>query len=147
MGAKMHYAEESRLGFWNKIEFLYSVPRIGRIKFLGMFSTWLGILFLTTIFPEKIYLDGYIFMFLFILIAPNLIGLQMRRMHDLNRSAWWLLLNVIPGVSLLIFLVLGCCPGTKGANRFGTASYGSKVHYLMILTTPFLLCVSAVFRS
>jgi uncharacterized membrane protein YhaH (DUF805 family) len=42
-----------------------------------------------------------------------------RRLHDTNRSAWWLLIGLIPligGVVLIVFYVL---PGTPGPNRFG----------------------------
>lgn len=41
-----------------------------------------------------------------------------RRLHDTGRSGWWLLLGLVPFVSLvaLVFLVL---PSTPGANRFG----------------------------
>lgn len=55
-------------------------------------------------------------------ILGNLIpalSVGIRRLHDTNRSGWWLLISLIPligGVVLLIFYVL---PGTPGANRFG----------------------------
>lgn len=41
-----------------------------------------------------------------------------RRLHDTDRSGWWMLLAFVPFVSLvlLVFLLL---PGTPGDNRFG----------------------------
>jgi len=51
-------------------------------------------------------------------LIPNL-SLSFRRLHDTNRSAWWLLIAFIPflgGLALFVFTVL---PGTPGENRFG----------------------------
>lgn len=55
-------------------------------------------------------------LFLFMSIAN-----EAKRWHDMNKSAWWLLLNLIPGIGFIVFLVLGLMPGTKGPNRFGEA--------------------------
>ena len=43
-----------------------------------------------------------------------------KRLHDHNMSGWWLLFMLIPLIGWLTdFVVLGCCAGTKGPNRFG----------------------------
>lgn len=47
------------------------------------------------------------------------IGVSVRRLHDTDRSGWWLLLVFIPilgGLVLLVFMILD---GTPGTNRFG----------------------------
>lgn len=47
------------------------------------------------------------------------IGVSIRRLHDTDRSGWWLLLIFIPiigGIVLLVFMILD---GTPGTNRFG----------------------------
>ncbi len=44
----------------------------------------------------------------------------MKRLHDLDRSGWWVLVGFVPyGGPLAKVVILGCLPGTKGANRFG----------------------------
>lgn len=46
-----------------------------------------------------------------------------RRLHDIDKSAWWILAMLIPIVNLFIFfilLVFCCMDGTKGDNRFGS---------------------------
>ncbi|CRX68466.1 MULTISPECIES: DUF805 domain-containing protein [Stenotrophomonas maltophilia group] len=50
-------------------------------------------------------------------VLPS-IAATIRRLHDTDRSGWWLLLGFVPFVSLvlLVFLLL---PGTPGGNRFG----------------------------
>lgn len=42
-----------------------------------------------------------------------------RRLHDTERSAWWLLLIVIPVIGWLVLLCFLCEKGTVGDNRFG----------------------------
>lgn len=42
-----------------------------------------------------------------------------RRLHDTDRSAWWLLLVIIPVIGWLIILAFNCQNGTPGENRFG----------------------------
>ena len=46
-------------------------------------------------------------------------ALQFRRLHDTDRSAWWLLLLLIPVVGWLIILAFNCQNGTPGSNKFG----------------------------
>lgn len=49
-----------------------------------------------------------------------LVALSAKRQHDFNFSAWWALFHFVPGVgSLLLMLVDGSVPGTRGPNRFG----------------------------
>ncbi|MGH7043122.1 MAG: DUF805 domain-containing protein [Acetobacteraceae bacterium] len=49
---------------------------------------------------------------------PNL-AVQVRRLHDLGRTGWWLLLLFVPLVGAIVLLVWFCTRGTRGKNRFG----------------------------
>ena len=51
-------------------------------------------------------------------LLPGL-ALAVRRMHDIERSGWWVLINLIPLVGVIIYLVWACQKGTSGTNRFG----------------------------
>ncbi|MCQ2002363.1 DUF805 domain-containing protein [Rhizobium sp. NRK18] len=42
-----------------------------------------------------------------------------RRMHDIDRSGWWLLVGVVPLVGFIIQIVFLCTASTPGSNRFG----------------------------
>lgn len=42
-----------------------------------------------------------------------------RRLHDTDRSAWWLLIILVPLIGALVLLVFACQRGTPGSNRFG----------------------------
>jgi uncharacterized membrane protein YhaH (DUF805 family) len=47
------------------------------------------------------------------------IALAVRRLHDTDRSGWWLLIGLIPIVGSLVLLVFYILPGTQETNRFG----------------------------
>ncbi|MBR7025121.1 MAG: DUF805 domain-containing protein [Selenomonadaceae bacterium] len=47
------------------------------------------------------------------------IMLGIRRLHDLNKSGWFMLLLLVPLVNLLFLLYLWFMPGTQGYNRYG----------------------------
>ena len=50
-------------------------------------------------------------------IVPS-IAVAIRRLHDTNKSGWWLLIGIIPfgGIVLLVFYIL---EGTAGPNDHG----------------------------
>ena len=57
-----------------------------------------------------------------ILLPFMVMGLivQIKRWHDLNKSGWWVLINLIPCIGALWSLVeCGFIKGTTGDNRFG----------------------------
>jgi uncharacterized membrane protein YhaH (DUF805 family) len=47
------------------------------------------------------------------------IAVSVRRLHDLDRSGWWLFLGVIPLIGAIVLIVWFCSRGTVGPNRFG----------------------------
>ena len=54
-------------------------------------------------------------------VATFLPGLAVavRRLHDTDRSGWWVLITVLPVIGLLIFVIFMARAGTPGENRFG----------------------------
>jgi uncharacterized membrane protein YhaH (DUF805 family) len=44
---------------------------------------------------------------------------SVRRLHDTNRSGWWLLVGVLPVVGTLILLRITVADSDPGENRFG----------------------------
>jgi uncharacterized membrane protein YhaH (DUF805 family) len=72
------------------------------------------------------YFDAFIVPFVLafiVLIVPN-IAVQIRRLHDQDRSGWFILLFAIPYIGGLIGFIFMCIPGTPGPNRFGPDPYG-----------------------
>jgi uncharacterized membrane protein YhaH (DUF805 family) len=52
------------------------------------------------------------------LLLPN-ISVGIRRLHDIDRTGWWLLICLIPIIGIIVLLVWACTRGTLGPNRFG----------------------------
>ncbi|MBO6784548.1 MAG: DUF805 domain-containing protein [Alphaproteobacteria bacterium] len=51
-------------------------------------------------------------------LIPN-ISIGVRRLHDIDKSGWWLLLLLIPLIGLIILIIWFVRRGTEGPNRFG----------------------------
>lgn len=48
------------------------------------------------------------------------VAASVRRWHDRDKSAWWLLVGGVPVIGpIWVFVELGCLAGTPGGNRFG----------------------------
>lgn len=58
------------------------------------------------------------------LFIPGL-AVSFRRLHDTDRSAWWLLISLVPLVGLIVLIVFWASAGTPGPNKFGEAPAGS----------------------
>jgi len=54
-----------------------------------------------------------------IIIAIAGLSLAARRLHDSDKSGWWLLLYFIPIIGWIVLLVFYLLPGTPGPNRHG----------------------------
>ncbi|MEP6938802.1 MAG: DUF805 domain-containing protein [Rudaea sp.] len=56
-----------------------------------------------------------------LVIWPSL-AIAAKRWHDVDKSAWWILIGLVPAVGGIIALVFnGFIAGTPGANKFGPA--------------------------
>ena len=52
------------------------------------------------------------------------LGVEIRRLHDVDRSGWWLLINLTIIGAIYPLLVWRCRKGTAGPNRFGDDPFG-----------------------
>ncbi|MCY3720647.1 MAG: DUF805 domain-containing protein [Candidatus Poribacteria bacterium] len=56
-----------------------------------------------------------------------LLATNTKRLHDRDKSGWWLLI-AFTGIGIFWLLIeLGCCSGTYGQNRFGPDPLKYKV--------------------
>ncbi|MBE1876813.1 DUF805 domain-containing protein [Myceligenerans pegani] len=60
------------------------------------------------------------------LFLPSL-AVSVRRLHDSDKSGFFILLGLIPFVGPIIVLVLMALPGTAGQNRFGPDPKAAEV--------------------
>ena len=54
-------------------------------------------------------------------IIPS-IAVAIRRLHDTDKSGWWLLIALVPFVGFIVLLVFYIMEGTAGPNQFGAAA-------------------------
>ena len=47
------------------------------------------------------------------------LAVMVRRLHDLDKSGWWLLIGFVPLIGAIVLIVFMCIEGTRGPNRFG----------------------------
>ena len=52
------------------------------------------------------------------LLLPNL-SVSIRRLHDTNRSGWWILIGLIPLIGLIVLLVFYLQDSDPGPNNYG----------------------------
>lgn len=56
-------------------------------------------------------------------LLPFSLSVSVRRLHDCNRSGWWMLLTLAACAGgTIVLLVFWLLPGTPGPNRFGQPS-------------------------
>lgn len=63
-------------------------------------------------------------LFTWLVYFPHLIpsiAVTIRRLHDSDKSGWWILLGLVPLVGVVALVVFGCLPSSSGRNRFGAA--------------------------
>ena len=102
-----------------------SKPRISRHAYINWFIFAVSIQVIVSLYhrvtPATGFeeLDFWLLVFGILLFLSNLI-IVVRRLHDQNRSGWWLLLFCVPVVGI-VWLLIWCLfiPGTNGENRFG----------------------------
>jgi uncharacterized membrane protein YhaH (DUF805 family) len=114
----MTFPQAIEAGFKNYVNFS---GRASRSEY------WFWVLFSAvgqTVFALVDAMTGIVvFTALFVLstLLPG-IAVAVRRLHDLDKSGWFLLLALIPLVGAIILIVWACQEGTRGPNRFGAPS-------------------------
>jgi uncharacterized membrane protein YhaH (DUF805 family) len=55
------------------------------------------------------------------------IAVQVRRLHDIDRTGWWWWIVLVPLLGWILLLVWDCTPGTEGPNRYGDDPLGPDI--------------------
>jgi len=112
----MNFVEAIKSGFNNYINFSGRAQRS---------AFWWWVLFINILVWIAVFIDGVVFggpsalygiAFLAILLPT--IAVTVRRLHDLDRSGWWLLL-ALTGIGGIVLLIWYCMTGTNGPNQYG----------------------------
>jgi uncharacterized membrane protein YhaH (DUF805 family) len=92
---------------------------------------WYFVLFYVLIYIFLAFMDGMVGsfsagtqiglfsgLFALIMLIPS-ISVGVRRLHDTDRSGWWLLLSLIPIIGAIVLLVFTVQDSQASQNRFG----------------------------
>lgn len=53
-----------------------------------------------------------------VVLVPSL-AVSVRRLHDTNRSGWWLFINIIPLIGQIVLLIFYITDSQSGKNQYG----------------------------
>ena len=70
---------------------------------------------------------GYIYLLYQLVVLIPSLAVAVRRLHDTNKSGWFLLIAIIPIVGAIWLLVLMCLEGTTGPNKYGPDPKGAPL--------------------
>jgi len=104
--------------------------RIGRLRYLAysMASYLLLMLVMVPMLGVSAFMGGapdistigmLVMGVLYIAMFVVWIAFAKRRLNDLNRNGWWLLLALVPFVNFLLTIYMMFFPGTDGSNNYG----------------------------
>ena len=54
-------------------------------------------------------------------LVPSL-AVGVRRLHDTDKSGWWLLIGLVPCAGIIILIVFFATEGTRGPNQYAPAA-------------------------
>ena len=84
------------------------------VLFIFLWNTAIGLFI-----ESGLYFLEYVNAFVTILFLIAHFTLSVRRLHDIDFSGWWVLLNLIPVLGTIVLFFFFIKKGTDGHNQFG----------------------------
>ncbi len=60
------------------------------------------------------------------ILIPS-IAVSVRRLHDIGRTGWWVLISLVPLIGWIVLLVFHVQDSTPGTNRYGRNPKSARV--------------------
>jgi uncharacterized membrane protein YhaH (DUF805 family) len=60
------------------------------------------------------------------ILIPS-IAVSVRRLHDIGRTGWWVLISLVPLIGWIVLLVFHVQDSTPGTNRYGPNPKSARV--------------------
>jgi len=110
------------IGYWKRVvleRYAEFTGRSSRAEFWWYFLANLivGIVLNVLVAVSWIFWVPYVIYSLAVLIPGLAVGV--RRLHDTDRSGWWLLIALVPLVGIIVLIVFWVGEGTPGPNQHG----------------------------
>jgi uncharacterized membrane protein YhaH (DUF805 family) len=118
----MNFSEAAASGFRNYVRFSGRATR-SEFWYWTLFVTLVAIaasILQLIVLPPGDLRDANPFVAIWDLAVflPSL-AMWVRRLHDIDRKGWWLLIILIPLIGIIVLIIWACRKGTEGPNRFG----------------------------
>lgn len=113
-GGPVGFGEAISLAFKNIVTFNGRASR-SAFWWFGLFAFIIGVVVAIIANVTGVRILSTIFGAIFFLLT---ISLQVRRLHDSDRSGFWYFLALIPLIGGIAVLVLDLLPGTPGPNKY-----------------------------
>lgn len=110
-----HYAPLDPLGFSGRIGRLRLLAWSMIISIIAMITSLL-VLLAVKVSPTLGITCGATLTLAYFIIS---LRISAQRLHDINWSAWMLLLHLVPVANLVLSLMMLLMPGTPGPNKYG----------------------------
>ena len=96
-----------RKEYWYYVLFVAIISIVLNILdgLLGTYERSAGVGLLSTIFSLAV-------------LIPS-IAVSVRRLHDIDRTGWWVLISLVPIIGWIVLLVFHVQDSTPGTNRYG----------------------------
>jgi uncharacterized membrane protein YhaH (DUF805 family) len=115
----MSFPDAVRSGFQNYVNFS---GRAGRSEYWWFFLSYVIVLVVARILDSIIGTSPLLYLLTVLAFFLPILGAGIRRMHDTNRSGWWILLPIVN----LVFLA---GEGTPGENQYGPSPTAAPSAY------------------
>lgn len=80
-------------------------------------------------------LDVLVILFGIVSIIP-ILAISVRRMHDIGKSGWNYLWNLLPIIGNIYFIVLLCTKSQEGDNKYGPNPWGQAAAATPVTPSP-----------
>ena len=104
-------ASRSEYWYFTLFYLLVVIALVALSAVLGNVSSTLAMIF-----------SGLIVLLTLGMIVPS-IAVSIRRLHDSDKTGWFLLCSFIPFIGSIIMIVLMCLESTPGSNQYGPNPY------------------------
>ena len=117
----MNFVEAIQSGFSNYVNFS---GRAQRSAYWWWALFYFIVLIVAEILASVIFGSPVLYLIITLALLLPTIALGVRRLHDTDRSGWWLLIAFIPLIGAIVLIVFFVQKGTTGPNRFGPDPLG-----------------------
>jgi len=94
--------------------------RASRTEYWMFFLFNIIIAFVLAIIEGLIGSPGFVGMLYGLAVLIPGIAVAVRRLHDTDRTGWWLLIGFVPLVGLIVLIVFLVQPSMEGDNQYGS---------------------------